>query len=141
MANRIKIGKTIVHVGDTVVVTQKIREGEKEREQAFIGVVIAIKGSGSGKSFTVRRIATGNIGVERIWPLYCPSIVRVRVKKRGKSRRAKLYYLRKKLGRKAVRVKERKESGERTVKGDERIDEKKEPGKPRRESSPKAPSK
>ena len=141
MANRVKIGKTIVHVGDTVDVTQKIMEGEKKREQAFIGVVIAIKGSGSGKSFTVRRIASGNIGVERIWPLNCPSIARVRVKRRGRSRRAKLYYLRKKLGRRAVRVKERREPGEKAVIEGEKIDEKKKPGKPRRKSSLKTPSK
>lgn len=96
MANQAKIGETAFSVGDKVVVYQKIIEGEKTRSQPFEGVVIAIRGSGEGKTFTVRKIAAGGIGVERIWPLNSPWITKIKIKKKGKVRRAKLYYLRKK---------------------------------------------
>jgi large subunit ribosomal protein L19 len=82
-------------VGDTIAVHQKITEGDKTRIQVFEGVVLAIKNSGSGKSFTVRKIAEGKIGVERIWPLNSPWIEKIVVKKKAtKIRRSKLYYLR-----------------------------------------------
>ncbi len=90
--------------GDTVRVDYKIKEGEKERIQPFEGVVIARKGVGVGKTFTVRRIASGEIGVERIFPLNSPKIEKLEVIKKGKPRRAKLYYLRERKGKKAMKV-------------------------------------
>ncbi|HUS60127.1 MAG TPA: 50S ribosomal protein L19 [Nevskiaceae bacterium] len=105
MANRIKIGETEFCVGDQISVQQKIKEGDKTRFQSFEGIVIAIKGRGENKMFTVRKIAIGGIGVERIWPANSPWVKKITVKKRGKVRRAKLYYLRKRTGRRAIKVK------------------------------------
>lgn len=95
MANRAKIGEVSFSVGDKVAVSQKIQEGDKIRSQIFEGIVIAIKGREENKTFTVRKIAGGGIGVERIWPLNSPWITKISVKKKGKVRRAKLYFLRK----------------------------------------------
>ncbi len=92
------------NVGDTVRVDVEIIEGDKTRTQAFEGVVIARKGAASRATFTVRRIASG-VGVERTFPLHSPRIVAIEVIRRGKVRRAKLYYLRKRAGR-AARVSE-----------------------------------
>ena len=92
-------------IGDTVDVHQRILEGKKERIQIFSGVVIARSGSGLEEMFTVRRIVQGE-GVERIFPLYSPKIARIEVKRTGRVRRAKLYYLRDRVG-KATRLKER----------------------------------
>ncbi len=94
--------------GDTVRVAVEIKEGNKKRIQNFEGVVIAIKGTGAGKTFTVRKIGANNIGVERIFPYYTESIEGVTVVRKGKVRRAKLYYLRGKTGKKA-RIKERRD--------------------------------
>lgn len=105
MANQAKIGETTFNVGDTVIVSQKIKEGEKTRLQNFEGIVIAIRGRGENKSFTVRKIAVGGIGVERIWPANSPWITKIKVKKKGKVRRAKLYYLRRRVGKRATKVK------------------------------------
>ncbi len=91
-------------VGDTVEVGVRIREGGKERVQAFRGVCIGRKGSGSRETFTVRRIVQGE-GVERIFPLHSPNVERIKVVRRGKVRRAKLNYLRGRTGR-ATRVTE-----------------------------------
>ncbi len=91
-------------VGDTVDVTVRFKEGDKERTQVFGGVCIARGGSGVREAFTVRRIVQGE-GVERVFPLHCPSIVGIKVRRRGKARRAKLYYLRGRTGR-AARIKE-----------------------------------
>ena len=95
-------------VGDSVDVHVKIREGEKERVQIFSGTVIQIKGGGKNlrSTFTVRRIVAGE-GVERVFPYHSPRIVKVEVKRPGKVRRAKLYYLRDRVG-KATKVKERR---------------------------------
>ncbi|MFN3870785.1 MAG: 50S ribosomal protein L19 [Aquificaceae bacterium] len=87
-------------VGDTVRVHYKIVEGEKERIQPFEGVVIRIKGSGSGKTFTVRKESYG-VGIERTFPYYSPNIEKIEITKYGKVRRAKLYFLRKYKGEKA----------------------------------------
>jgi large subunit ribosomal protein L19 len=95
-------------VGDTVKVMYKIIEGDKQRLQPYIGIVIAIKGSDVSKSFTVRKIGADNIGVERIFPFFSPNIESLTVVKRGKVRRSKLYYLRDKVGKAAMRIKERK---------------------------------
>ncbi len=82
-------------VGDRVRVATKIKEGNKERVQNFDGMVLAIRGRGENKTFTVRRLAVGNIAVERIWPLTSPIISSVTVvKKADKLRRSKLYYVR-----------------------------------------------
>ncbi|MDR0498122.1 MAG: 50S ribosomal protein L19 [Holophagales bacterium] len=97
--------------GDTVKVHVKVKEGEKERIQIFQGVVIGIRGGGTRTSFTVRKVSSG-VGVERIFPLNSPTISKMEVLRHGKVRRAKLYFLREKLG-KAGRLKEiRKESAE-----------------------------
>ena len=93
-------------VGDTVDVHTKILEGQKERIQVFTGVVIARAGSGSRETFTVRRIVAGE-GVERKFPLHSPRIDKIEVKRAGVTRRAKLYFLRDRVG-KAVRLKERR---------------------------------
>ncbi|MBI5435477.1 MAG: 50S ribosomal protein L19 [Planctomycetes bacterium] len=92
------------HVGDTVEVHYLIREGEKERVQLFIGLVIAIKGRGIRRSITVRRIVQGE-GVERVFPLHNPRVKDVVTTRRGETRRAKLYYLRDRVG-KSTRLKE-----------------------------------
>lgn len=94
------------NVGDTVNIHYKVREGDKERIQQYEGVVIGIKGSGANKTFTVRKISN-NVGVERIFPFYTPFIAKMDVKKEGKVRRAKLYYLRDLRG-KAARIKDKK---------------------------------
>ena len=93
-------------IGDTVDVHTKILEGEKERIQVFSGVVIARSGSGSREMFAVRRIVAGQ-GVERKFPVHSPRIAKVEVKRSGIVRRAKLYFLRERVG-KAVRLKERR---------------------------------
>jgi large subunit ribosomal protein L19 len=93
--------------GDSVRVHVRVKEGDKERIQVFQGVVIARRGGGTRETFTVRKIS-GGIGVERIFPLHSPSINRIEVVRRGKVRRAKLYYLRALRG-KAARIEERRE--------------------------------
>src|SRR5262249_46339223 len=93
-------------VGDQVDVHQRILEGQKERIQIFSGVVISRRGEGTRAMFTVRRIVQGE-GVERIFPLHSPKIAKIEVKRPGAGRRAKLYYLRKRVG-KATRLRERK---------------------------------
>jgi large subunit ribosomal protein L19 len=93
-------------IGDTVDVHTKILEGNKERIQVFTGTVIARSGGGSREMFTVRRIVAGE-GVERKFPLHSPRIEKIEVKRSGVVRRAKLYFLRKRVG-KAVRLKERR---------------------------------
>jgi len=91
--------------GDTVVVQVKVKEGNRERLQAFEGVVIAKRNRGLNSSFTVRKISHGE-GVERVFPTYSPTIQDIKVKRRGDVRRAKLYYLRGLTG-KAARIKEK----------------------------------
>ncbi|MBI4945417.1 MAG: 50S ribosomal protein L19 [Bacteroidetes bacterium] len=86
--------------GDTVTINYKIKEGDKERVQQFSGVVIQRKGQGNVKTFTVRKISNG-VGVERIFPLYSTFIESITVEKRGEVRRAKLFYLRGAIGKKA----------------------------------------
>ena len=95
--------------GDTVRVNVRVKEGEKERLQAFEGVCIARRGSGVSETFTVRKISNG-VGVERIFPVHSPMLGDVAVVRRGRVRRAKLYYLRNLTG-KATRIKEKKVRG------------------------------
>ncbi len=92
------------NVGDTVRVAIKVKEGSKERIQNFEGTVIARKHGGVEETFTVRRISYG-VGVEKVFPLHSPNVTKVDVVRRGKVRRAKLYYLRKRVG-KAAKVKD-----------------------------------
>lgn len=92
--------------GDTVRVQVRIVEGNRERVQAFEGIVIAMSGSGGRRTFTVRKVSSG-IGVERIFPLHSPKLDTIEVVRRGQVRRAKLFYLRKLKG-KAARIKERR---------------------------------
>jgi large subunit ribosomal protein L19 len=94
--------------GDTLRVNVRVREGDKERIQAFEGVCIARKGGGVSETFTVRKVSSG-IGVERIFPVHSPSIESITVVRRGHVRRAKLYYLRALRG-KASRIRQKKES-------------------------------
>ena len=91
-------------IGDTVRVGVKIKEGNHERIQNFEGTVIAMRGTGVGKTFTVRRVSYG-VGVERVFPFHSPNVAEVKVIRYGKVRRAKLYYLRDRVG-KAEKVKE-----------------------------------
>lgn len=92
--------------GDTVKVNFQVKEGDKVRIQVFQGVVISRRGSGTGETFTVRKIS-GGIGVERVFPVHSPKIDSLEVLRAGKVRRAKLFYLREKTG-KAARIKERR---------------------------------
>jgi len=94
--------------GDTVRVHVKVKEGDKERIQVFQGVVIARSGGGTREMFTVRKVS-GGVGVERMFPLYSPSIDKIEVARHGRVRRAKLYYLRNLRG-KAARIEERRKS-------------------------------
>lgn len=96
---------TEFNIGDTVRVFVKVVEGDKERIQPFEGVVIARRGGSTRETFMVRKVSFG-IGVERIFPLYSPAIDKIEVLKRGRVRRAKLYYIRSKKG-KAAKIKER----------------------------------
>jgi large subunit ribosomal protein L19 len=105
--------------GDTVKVWVKIREGEKERLQAYEGIVIARTGGGITESFTVRKISYGE-GVERVFPLYSPNVASIEVLKRGKVRRAKLYYLRDRRG-KSARIFESTNSRTKKIEASERV--------------------
>ncbi|WP_026606854.1 50S ribosomal protein L19 [Methylocapsa acidiphila] len=109
-AAKLSAGKTIpaFQPGDTVIVNVKVKEGERTRVQAYEGVCIARNGGGLNESFTVRKISYGE-GVERVFPLFSPNIDSIKVVRRGKVRRAKLYYLRDRRG-KAARIAEKAES-------------------------------
>jgi large subunit ribosomal protein L19 len=91
----------IFEIGDSVKISFKIMEGKKERIQIFEGYVIAVKGKGLNKTFKVRKVSYG-VGVERTYPIYSPNITKIEVIKKGKIRRAKLYYLRKRSGKSAI---------------------------------------
>ena len=93
-----------IKVGNTIKIWVKIREGERERLQAFEGTVIARKGSGVSETFTVRRVSYG-VGVERVFPIHSPNVDKVELIRTGKVRRSKLYYLRNRVG-KAAKVKQ-----------------------------------
>ncbi|MDR0858752.1 MAG: 50S ribosomal protein L19 [Oscillospiraceae bacterium] len=106
LANRyLKENKPQVNVGDTVRVNVKVTEGTRERVQAFDGTVIAKKHGGISETITVRRVTYG-VGCEKVFPLHSPNIVSIETIRKGKVRRAKLYYLRDRVG-KAAKVKER----------------------------------
>lgn len=108
MALSAVLGEQTFRVGDIVRIHQKIKEeGGKIRIQIFEGMVIAIRGVGINKSFTVRRIGAGRVGIERIFPLHSPLIDRVEVSLRGAVRRAKLYYIRDKTAKEAAEITKR----------------------------------
>lgn len=92
--------------GDTLRVNVRVREGDKERTQAFEGVCIGRRGAGMNETFTVRKVSSG-IGVERIFPVHSPSLESIAVTRRGRVRRAKLYYLRERRG-KSARIREKR---------------------------------
>lgn len=102
-------GRTVpmFRAGDTLKIAVKIKEGDKSRIQNFEGLCIAMHGEGTSKTFTVRKIGANNIGVERIFPIYSESLESITVIRRGRVRRAKLYYLRNLRG-KAARIRELK---------------------------------
>ena len=103
-ANQLKADVPEFRAGDTLTVHVRVIEGEKERIQIFQGICIKIKGGGINETFTVRKISNG-VGVERIFPLHSPRVAKIDVVRRGRVRRAKLYYLRNLKG-KAARIKE-----------------------------------
>jgi large subunit ribosomal protein L19 len=100
VAEHIKAEPPVFEIGDMVRVHVKIKEGARERVQVFEGLVIAKKHGGISETFTVRRVSYG-IGVEKVFPVHAPNIARVEVVRRGKVRRAKLYYLRGRVGKRA----------------------------------------
>lgn len=105
MAISLKVKDTNIHVGDIVRVHLRIKEGDKERIQIFEGLLIAIRGRGEeSKTFTVRKMSTANVGVERIFPVTSPWIAKIEVKKTGQVRRAKLYYVREKSNRQVATI-------------------------------------
>lgn len=100
-----KVEDIEIHIGDTIRVHTKVIEGTKTRVQVFEGILIRLRGRGENKTFTVRKIGAGGVGVERTWPYPSRSIVKIEVKKKTTGvRRSKLYYLRDIGGREAVRV-------------------------------------
>lgn len=105
---QLKPNRDVFKIGDGVRVHVKVREGEKERIQVFAGIVIARRGSGIHASFTVRRVSFGE-GIERVFALHSPRIEKIEVERESvPMRRAKLYYLRQRIGKEAVKVKEKK---------------------------------
>jgi large subunit ribosomal protein L19 len=104
---QIQADRLAFKVGDGVRVHTKVREGDKERVQIFSGIVISRKGRGAHEAFTVRRISYGE-GVERIFPLHSPSIAKIEVDRESVTQKARLYYLRKRVGKQATTVKERR---------------------------------
>ena len=110
--------------GDTVIVYVKVKEKKRERDQAFEGVCISKKNAGINSTFTVRKISYGE-GVERLFPLYSPNVSKIKVKTKGNVRRAKLYYLRKLIGRKAKITEDRNELKNIVEKKKEKIIDKK----------------
>lgn len=103
-AEQLKENLSDFHVGDTVKVYGKIKEGNRERIQVFEGTVLKIQGGGNRTTFTVRKVSNG-VGVEKTWPMHSPNVEKIEVVRRGKVRRAKLNYLRDRVGKKA-KVKE-----------------------------------
>lgn len=99
MANKITIKDVEMKIGDTVKIYYKFKEGDKEKSQAFEGILMAIKGTGNNKMFRVRKLTKDKIGVERIFPVISPFIEKIKVSGKGNARRAKLYFIRRFSGR------------------------------------------
>ncbi len=104
---QLQTGRDVFKVGDGVRVHTKVKEGDKERVQIFSGIVIARKGRGVAETFTVRRISYGE-GVERVFPVHAPTIAKIEVERDAVTQKARLYYLRKRIGKQATSVKERR---------------------------------
>ena len=107
MANHFTFNDQVINVGDTVRLHQKIQEGDKSRVQIFEGIIIAVANESASRTFTVRRMASNGIGVEKIVPVNVPGLMKIEVKAKGDVRRAKLFYLRKRVGKAASRVKDK----------------------------------
>ena len=107
--------------GDTVRVMVRVREGDKERLQAFEGICIARRGGGINETFTVRKISAG-VGVERIFPLHAPLIAEIGIMRKGRVRRAKLYFLRRLAG-KAARIREKRGAAQQATAGEQQQDQ------------------
>ena len=137
MAIQTTVKNQLIHVGDLIQVYTRLVEGDKTRTHLFEGIVIAIKGREENKTFTVRRIASAQIGVERIWPVNSPWIEKIKVKKAGRVRRSKLYFLRDRKGKAALKVKPRLEKSKKK----EKTIAKKAPGTKRRKPSKETSSK
>lgn len=90
--------------GANIRVTTKVKEGNKERLQNFDGIVLSVRGRGDSRTFTVRKIGATGVGVERIWPVNSPNIAKIEVKSEPRVRRAKLYYLRDRIGKAATKI-------------------------------------
>jgi len=110
-AGHLKSGRPEIRPGDTVEVSVRVIEGDKERQQKFRGEIINIRGGGTRKTFTVRKVSEG-IGVERTFPLHGPSVAEIKVIKHAKVRRAKLFYIRRKQGKAARLTDKRSAQGE-----------------------------
>lgn len=115
MAQHVTIKNQSVSVGDTIAVHQQIKEGAKTRVQIFEGLLIGVQNRQENKTFTIRKLATNGIGVEKIFPVELPSIEKIVVRRKGDVRRAKLNYLRDKVGKRASRVKEKVHSAPQTT--------------------------
>jgi large subunit ribosomal protein L19 len=115
-AEQVKDGAEAFRIGDTVKVHYRIVEGKTERVQIYEGLVIAANNSGISRTVTVRKISYG-VGVERIFPVYSPRVEQIEVVRQGKIRRSKLYYMRDRIGRKAVKVRELIKSKKQQVAG------------------------
>jgi len=109
-AGQLKSGRPEMRPGDTVEVSVRVIEGDKERQQKFRGEIINVRGTGTRKTFTVRKVSEG-IGVERTFPLHGPSVAEIKVIKHAKVRRAKLFYVRRRQG-KAARLTDMRSPGE-----------------------------
>ncbi len=94
MANSFSLQNSLVNIGDTISMTYKLKEENKERQQVFSGILLKIRGTGSNKMFTLRKISRSGVGVERIIPLNSPNLVKIKVLKKANSRRSKLYFIR-----------------------------------------------
>ncbi|MEK7622967.1 MAG: 50S ribosomal protein L19 [Patescibacteria group bacterium] len=106
MAIKFNFKETELHIGDTIKVTHQFLVDNKPQLQVFEGILIAISGREENKTFTVRKISADAVGVEKIWPVISPNITKIEVKKKGNARRAKLYFLRKRIGKEALKIKE-----------------------------------
>jgi large subunit ribosomal protein L19 len=113
-AAQLKEGRPNLRPGDTVEVAVRVIEGDKERQQKFLGEVINVRGAGLRKTFTVRKVSEG-VGVERTFPLHGPSVAEIKVLKHSKVRRAKLFYLRRKTGKGARLAEQRTQGGPTTT--------------------------
>ena len=110
-SEQLKSDRPDFRVGDSIKVHTRVIEGDKERIQIFAGIVIARKGSGLNQAFTVRKISYGE-GVERVFPLHSPRVAKIEITKQGKVRRNRLHYLRGRLGKEAMSVKDLAQQGE-----------------------------